>query len=93
MAVTYTASKEGVMGDIRYSMGALTLTSVSSGAVAIPGIKRLYAAQVSLRTTAATAPSYTVVINAESGGTATNGYLEIVNGVASDVFEVLAFGE
>lgn len=93
MAVTFTATKETVVGDMRCVVGAATLTDVTSGAVAIPGIKRMYGAQATPRTTSATAPSYTVLINHASGGTAVDGYLQIVNGVASDVFDVVVYGE
>lgn len=89
MAVSFTGQYT-VLGNLRCVIGKATVTTITSGAVAIPGINRLIGA-VACPVSAATA-GFSLDINAASGGTATDGYIRIKSASTGGVYSVIAFG-
>jgi hypothetical protein len=92
MAVTFTKTKETIYGNDRIVHGVLDLSDQSSGAVAIPGIRRLYNIAATPESfTSTTFPKF--FINQGSAATAIDGMLQIKSGTAGDAFNVVAYGD
>lgn len=91
MAVTFTGVTEAVMGNCRVRMGTITLDAVTSGAVD-SGLARIYGGSVVRSSWTSTLLGQQVLFNSGSGGTAINGYVQIVTGTAGDAFEAVLFG-
>jgi hypothetical protein len=89
MAVTFTGAYS-VFGDRIVAMGDATLTDLTSGGIALPGLSRIDAALVCTRDAASAGVGYT--INANSAGSAVNGSLLISSASANGVYSVFALG-
>lgn len=89
MAVTFTGSYT-VFGDKIVSIGNATLTDLTSGAVALPGLSRIEYALVCTKSGASAGVGYTV--NANSAGSATNGSILISSASTGGVYSVFAIG-
>ena len=81
---------DGVSGERRYAAGTVTLTDQASGAVQIPGIGKILAANVSPQTWAGA--TYAVGINEGSGATSIDGQLHIKSATSGDVYAVYVVG-
>lgn len=89
MAVTFTGFYS-VWGDRVVSFGDATLTSQTSGAVEIPGMKRIEFAQVTYKSAASAGLGW--VINANSAGSSVDGYLQITSASTGGIYSVIALG-
>lgn len=89
MAVTFTGSYS-VFGDKIVTVGNATLTDLTSGAVALPGLKYIDYALVCTKSGASAGVGYSV--NAASGGTASNGSILISSASTDGVYGVFAIG-
>jgi hypothetical protein len=89
MAVTFTGNYS-VWGDRIVVFGDITLGGQTSGAVEIPGLKKIDFAVATYKTAATAGLGWT--INAASGGTSTNGMLQIRSASTDGVYSVIALG-
>jgi len=91
MAVTATWT-QSVFGDRRVAFGLVTMASVTSGAIQTP-LNVIQGGSVTIYSTTSAVPNFIPSFNRASGGTATNGYLQIATCTAGDTFNVWVFGE
>lgn len=91
MALTFSKTIT-VFGDQRVSYGTATMDGVTSGAFDT-GLDVVNGLSITPASTTTTTYAYQVAKNAASGGTATNGYVQITTATAGDTFHVVAFGK
>lgn len=89
MAVTFTGNYS-VWGDRVVAFGDATLTDITSGAIALPGLKRIDFANVVIKSAASAGFGW--VINVNSAGSATDGFLQITSASTSGIYSVIALG-
>jgi len=90
MAVTFTPTIS-VFGNYRVSMGTITLSAVTSGAVS-SGLQRIVGGSVTPASCTTDTLRQQIKFNTGSAGTAINGMVQITTGTAGDDFYAVLFG-
>lgn len=89
MANTYTASHEGVFGNLRYRFGTLTMTDGSAGSSVASGLELIAMAQINPKTAASFAqyPPTNIAFNSN-----VNGDFKAVSAGSGDTYYAFVVG-
>ena len=91
MAATFDKTIS-VMGDRRVVFGTITMTSVTSGAVA-SGLNYIVGGGFAYDSYTSNVPNAVVMFNRSSANSTLNGYILVQTCTAGDTFKIFAIGE
>lgn len=91
MAEAYWTGESTAWGNLRVSIGTITLSGLASGAALPNGAGYIRGGIAKLRS-GTECNSYSVSWNERSGATADSGWIHIGSGADGDVFDIIAWG-